>query len=82
MVKLFAMCIHSFDAVLLNAFSSQIAINSTITATMVFAKTSQKFGQWADTRAATVYGLGFTNEGDLTKVHTLLMIEIFIKNIC
>lgn len=46
---------------------SKIAINSTITATMVFAKTSQKFGQWADARAATVYGLGFTNEADLTK---------------
>ena len=35
---------------------------------MVFAKTSQKFGQWADARAATVYGLGFSNEADLTKV--------------
>lgn len=37
-------------------------INSTITPNMTFTKTSQKFGQWADSRANTVYGLGFATE--------------------
>ncbi|XP_076582444.1 homer protein homolog 3b isoform X1 [Chaetodon auriga] len=37
-------------------------INSTITPNMTFTKTSQKFGQWADSRANTVYGLGFSTE--------------------
>ncbi|XP_057218487.1 homer protein homolog 3b [Triplophysa rosa] len=40
-------------------------INSTITPNMTFTKTSQKFGQWADSRANTVYGLGFTSEQHL-----------------
>ena len=39
--------------------SSQAIINSTVTPNMTFTKTSQKFGQWADSRANTVYGLGF-----------------------
>ncbi|XP_041438449.1 homer scaffold protein 1 L homeolog isoform X4 [Xenopus laevis] len=34
---------------------------------MTFTKTSQKFGQWADSRANTVYGLGFSSEHHLTK---------------
>ncbi|XP_043919651.1 homer protein homolog 1 [Protopterus annectens] len=34
---------------------------------MTFTKTSQKFGQWADSRANTVYGLGFSSEQHLTK---------------
>lgn len=34
---------------------------------MTFTKTSQKFGQWSDIRANTVYGLGFATEGDLNK---------------
>lgn len=42
-------------------------INSTITPNMTFTKTSQKFGQWADSRANTVYGLGFSSERHLTK---------------
>ncbi|XP_067114397.1 homer protein homolog 1-like [Osmerus mordax] len=42
-------------------------INSTITPNMTFTKTSQKFGQWADSRANTVYGLGFSSEGHLVK---------------
>ncbi|XP_012683979.1 homer protein homolog 1b [Clupea harengus] len=42
-------------------------INSTITPNMNFTKTSQKFGQWADSRANTVYGLGFSTERHLTK---------------
>jgi len=35
---------------------------------MTFTKTSQKFGQWADSRANTVYGLGFSSEHHLSKV--------------
>ncbi|XP_014256341.1 homer protein homolog 2 isoform X2 [Cimex lectularius] len=42
-------------------------INSTITPSMTFTKTSQKFGQWSDIRANTVYGLGFSSEAELTK---------------
>ncbi|XP_041751734.1 homer protein homolog 3 isoform X2 [Coregonus clupeaformis] len=40
-------------------------INCTITASMTFTRTSQKFGQWADSRANTVYGLGFATEQQL-----------------
>lgn len=47
---------------------SQAIINSTITPNMTFTKTSQKFGQWADSRANTVYGLGFSSEHHLSKV--------------
>jgi len=46
----------------------QAVINSTITPNMSFTKTSQKFGQWTDTRANTVYGLGFCSEQELNKV--------------
>ena len=35
---------------------------------MTFTKTSQKFGQWSDVRANTVYGLGFSSEVELGKV--------------
>ncbi|XP_037673953.1 homer protein homolog 3 [Choloepus didactylus] len=42
-------------------------INSTVTPNMSFTKTSQKFGQWADSRANTVYGLGFASEQHLTQ---------------
>lgn len=48
----------------------QAIINSTITPNMTFTKTSQKFGQWADSRANTVYGLGFSSESNLAKVRT------------
>ncbi|KMQ92819.1 homer 1-like protein [Lasius niger] len=34
---------------------------------MTFTKTSQKFGQWSDVRANTVYGLGFASEAELGK---------------
>lgn len=34
---------------------------------MSFTQTSQKFGQWSDVRANTVYGLGFASEAELTK---------------
>ncbi|XP_070706464.1 homer protein homolog 1-like [Pempheris klunzingeri] len=46
---------------------SKAIINSTITPNMTFTKTSQKFGQWADSRANTVYGLGFSSENHLAK---------------
>ncbi|XP_077143045.1 homer protein homolog 1 isoform X2 [Ranitomeya variabilis] len=46
---------------------SKAIINSTISPNMTFTKTSQKFGQWADSRANTVYGLGFSSEHHLTK---------------
>ncbi|XP_040434673.1 homer protein homolog 1-like isoform X1 [Falco naumanni] len=46
---------------------SRAIINSTITPNMTFTKTSQKFGQWADSRANTVYGLGFSSEHHLSK---------------
>nr|XP_018915457.1 PREDICTED: homer protein homolog 1 [Bemisia tabaci] len=42
-------------------------INSTITPNMTFTKTSQKFGQWSDVRANTVYGLGFSSENELNR---------------
>uniref|UniRef100_A0A8C2XL03 Homer scaffold protein 3a n=1 Tax=Cyclopterus lumpus TaxID=8103 RepID=A0A8C2XL03_CYCLU len=44
-------------------------INCTITPSMTFTKTSQKFGQWADSRANTVYGLGFATEQQLHQVN-------------
>jgi homer protein len=49
----------------------QAVINSTITPNMTFTKTSQKFGQWSDVRANTVYGLGFSSEAELIKVSFL-----------
>lgn len=47
---------------------SKAVINSTVTPNMTFTKTSQKFGQWSDIRANTVYGLGFSSEAELGKV--------------
>lgn len=46
---------------------TKAVINSTITPNMTFTKTSQKFGQWSDVRANTVYGLGFGSELELNK---------------
>ncbi|XP_060780268.1 homer protein homolog 2 isoform X2 [Neoarius graeffei] len=46
---------------------TKVIINSTITPNMTFTKTSQKFGQWADSRANTVFGLGFASEQQLSK---------------
>ncbi|XP_022097380.1 homer protein homolog 2-like isoform X2 [Acanthaster planci] len=46
---------------------SKAIINSTMVPQMTFTKTSQKFGQWADNRANTVYGLGFSSEAELNK---------------
>ena len=42
---------------------------------MSFTKTSQKFGQWSDPRANTVYGLGFASEAELAKV---LIKQVFV----
>ncbi|XP_047594356.1 homer protein homolog 2 isoform X2 [Lutra lutra] len=50
---------------------AKVIINSTITPNMTFTKTSQKFGQWADSRANTVFGLGFSSEQQLTKVSSV-----------
>ncbi|KAB1280880.1 Homer protein-like protein 1 [Camelus dromedarius] len=57
--------IISLDGSKVNGFIA--IINSTITPNMTFTKTSQKFGQWADSRANTVYGLGFSSEHHLSK---------------
>ncbi|KAK2704588.1 homer protein homolog 2-like [Artemia franciscana] len=46
---------------------AKAVINSTVTPSMTFTKTSQKFGQWSDVRANTVYGLGFPSEAELNK---------------
>ncbi|CRL02332.1 CLUMA_CG015177, isoform A [Clunio marinus] len=46
---------------------TKAVINSTITPNMTFTQTSQKFGQWSDVRANTVYGLGFASEAELGK---------------
>ncbi len=51
----------------------QAVINSTVTPNMTFTKTSQKFGQWSDVRANTVYGLGFSSEAELNKVRLSLV---------
>lgn len=56
----------------------QAVINSTITPNMTFTKTSQKFGQWSDIRANTVYGLGFGTEADLTSVSIFVMMHSVI----
>lgn len=52
---------------ILSVDGAKALINSTITSGMTFTKTSQKFGQWSDAKANTVYGLGFATESDLNK---------------
>ncbi|XP_075707286.1 homer protein homolog 3 isoform X2 [Rhinoderma darwinii] len=61
---------YFFDATrnvyrIISVGGTKAIINSTITPNMTFTKTSQKFGQWADSRANTVYGLGFASEQNL-----------------
>lgn len=62
---------------------SKAVINSTITPNMTFTQTSQKFGQWSDVRANTVYGLGFASEAELTKVGSVttfcLVVVVVVK---
>ncbi len=43
---------------------------------MTFTKTSHKFGQWADSRANTVYGLGFSTDHHLAKVGGILSLSL------
>ncbi|XP_016090155.1 homer protein homolog 3 isoform X1 [Sinocyclocheilus grahami] len=50
---------------ILSVGGTKAIINSTVSPNMTFTKTSQKFGQWADSRANTVYGLGFATEQQL-----------------
>lgn len=45
---------------------------------MSFTKTSQKFGQWSDARANTVYGLGFSSEGELNKVNRMATLSTLL----
>uniref|UniRef100_A0A8C4R458 Homer scaffold protein 3a n=1 Tax=Eptatretus burgeri TaxID=7764 RepID=A0A8C4R458_EPTBU len=47
---------------LISSDGGKVIVNSTVTPGMTFTKTSQKFGQWVDGRANTVYGLGFSSE--------------------
>lgn len=54
---------------------TKAVINSTITPNMTFTQTSQKFGQWSDVRANTVYGLGFASEAELSKVRDTSLVD-------
>lgn len=56
---------------------SKILLNTIISARMTFTKTSQKFCQWVDSRANRIYGLGFANENELTRVDQRSSIEEF-----
>lgn len=47
---------------------AKILVNTTITGRMSFSKTSPKFCQWVDVKANQVYGLGFADEIDLSRV--------------
>eukprot|EP01147_Barroeca_monosierra_P010641 gene10641-2756_t len=49
-------------------------ISSELVPGMIFTKTAPKFGQWADTKAGTLYGLGFGSETE-----TIEFAEIFSK---
>jgi len=50
-----------------------------MTPNMTFTKTSQKFGQWADHRVNTIYGLGFSSEVELTKVRCTLLLFLQLR---
>nr|XP_046191059.1 homer protein homolog 2-like isoform X1 [Oncorhynchus gorbuscha] len=58
---------NSYRIISVDGSKVGVIINSTITPNMTFTKTSQKFGQWADSRANTVFGLGFASEQQLAK---------------
>uniref|UniRef100_UPI00358FB367 homer protein homolog 1-like isoform X3 n=1 Tax=Myxine glutinosa TaxID=7769 RepID=UPI00358FB367 len=63
---------YFFDSIknvhrIISVDGAKVIVNSTIQPSMKFIKTSQKFGQWADSCANTVYGLGFTSEDLLIK---------------
>ncbi len=63
---------------ILSVDGSKVLINTIVTARMSFTKTSQKFCQWVDSRANQVYGLGFSDENDLTRVDYF---KIFLRNL-
>lgn len=46
---------------------NKVIINCFVKQKMKFVKTSQKFGQWVDSQAATVYGIGCKSEVELAK---------------
>nr|VZI14114.1 unnamed protein product [Spirometra erinaceieuropaei] len=50
-----------------SSLGKRVVINCTITEKMVFKQTSQKFGQWSDSKSGGVFGLGFNSEADLIK---------------
>ena len=52
---------------IISADSGKAILNSTLHSNVSFLKTSQKFGQWADPKAVTVYGVGFGTETDLNR---------------
>lgn len=66
---------------ILSIDGSKVLLNTIITARMTFTKTSQKFCQWVDSRANQVYGLGFANETELTRVdhHPSYLIELSFR---
>jgi homer protein len=47
--------------------NGEAVVDSQLTSNMNFNKTSQKFGQWTDQRAGTVYGVGFQSEQNLAE---------------
>lgn len=47
--------------------NGEAVVDSQLTPNMNFNKTSQKFGQWTDQRAGTVYGVGFQTEPNLAE---------------
>lgn len=47
--------------------NGEAVVDSQLTPNMNFNKTSQKFGQWTDQRAGTVYGVGFQSEQNLAE---------------
>lgn len=48
-------------------YNDEAVVDSQLTPNMNFNKTSQKFGQWTDQRAGTVYGVGFQSEQNLAE---------------
>ncbi len=70
---------------ILSVDGSKVLINTIVTGRMIFTKTSQKFCQWVDSKANQVYGLGFVNENDLTRVNVFkknfVLREFFFRSV-
>lgn len=47
--------------------TGECVVDSVLQDSMHFTKTSQKFGQWTDQKANTVYGVGFLTEDELQR---------------